>query len=494
MTDASILSSPSLLPFERVRELHIGEAELLTQESPGTLLALALPARAGADRLREADTSWETVGFVLANQYMRDFFLKPKLRGSFERMIDGELRHPGFWQQNHDGVYAALERTYVADCFALFREDFSRLSVRDLQQRFIALYRQSYVLELWGLRQEEVILCTDELVATYQQKDPSLAASMREYLLAPRLNYLQQHDLALAEIGIKGVSLPALREHAQRFFWLRSNYVHASDLSAHDFRSMLLEMGETPEALRAHVAHIRALVDGIAQEQTRLWPQIRAAVDERTCAALRIGNSYAVWREQRKHQNLLWFAVLQRFIDLFVARFGEEEHRVRSLLPEEFLHAFEDVSVLSVSDARVAGVAGVWNEGKEGIYTGSDYQEILQAYEKAITVEAAQELSGLQAASGVAEGPVMIIRDPMKDVFPAGSVLVTSMTRPEFVPLMKRAVAVITDEGGMLSHAAIISRELGIPCVVGTKHATRALRSGQRVRVDGGTGHVNVIG
>jgi len=74
----------------------------------------------------------------------------------------------------------------------------------------------------------------------------------------------------------------------------------------------------------------------------------------------------------------------------------------------------------------------------------------------------------------------------------AGEILVTRMTSPDWVPLMRRAAAVVTDAGGMTSHAAIVSRELGIPCIVGARDATVRLRDGLEVTVDGARGTVVV--
>ena len=67
------------------------------------------------------------------------------------------------------------------------------------------------------------------------------------------------------------------------------------------------------------------------------------------------------------------------------------------------------------------------------------------------------------------------------------------MTRPEFLPLLRQAKAIITDEGGLTCHAAIISRELGIPCIIGTKMATRILKDGDLVEVDANKGIVRKI-
>jgi pyruvate,water dikinase len=100
-------------------------------------------------------------------------------------------------------------------------------------------------------------------------------------------------------------------------------------------------------------------------------------------------------------------------------------------------------------------------------------------------------IKGQGAAPGIASGKVAIIRDA-KDTgaVKEGDILVTRMTNPDMVPAMRKVAAIITDEGGMTCHAAIVSRELGTPAVVGTKTATQQLTNGQMVTVDGELGIV----
>jgi pyruvate, water dikinase len=105
--------------------------------------------------------------------------------------------------------------------------------------------------------------------------------------------------------------------------------------------------------------------------------------------------------------------------------------------------------------------------------------------------ETIPSVRGLGASPGVAVGPVRLLASPAEGGrLQPGEVLVTRMTSPDWVPVMRKAVAVVTDAGGMTSHAAIVSRELGIPCVVGTRDATWRLQDGDRVRVDGALGMV----
>ena len=100
-------------------------------------------------------------------------------------------------------------------------------------------------------------------------------------------------------------------------------------------------------------------------------------------------------------------------------------------------------------------------------------------------------VDGLGASPGVVSGAVRLVHkldhlDQVQD----GDVMVTEMTMPDMVPAMKRAAGIVTDEGGMTSHAAIISRELGVPAVVGTGNGTRVLEDGQQVTLDGDKGTI----
>ena len=100
-------------------------------------------------------------------------------------------------------------------------------------------------------------------------------------------------------------------------------------------------------------------------------------------------------------------------------------------------------------------------------------------------------LTGAPASPGMASGPVKIVPEASQiDKVKTGDVLVAEMTTPDFVPAMKRAVAIVTDRGGRTAHAAIVSRELGIPCVVGAEGATTTLTDGQIITVDGSRGKV----
>jgi pyruvate,water dikinase len=102
-------------------------------------------------------------------------------------------------------------------------------------------------------------------------------------------------------------------------------------------------------------------------------------------------------------------------------------------------------------------------------------------------------VTGLGVSPGIVDGTVRVVTDPaFADVEP-GDVLVSATTDPSWCSIMFVSAALVVDLGGMLSHAAVVARELGIPCVVNANDATKRLRTGDRVRVDGGNGVVEVL-
>ncbi|MBU1178217.1 hypothetical protein KJ903_03270 [Patescibacteria group bacterium] len=103
-------------------------------------------------------------------------------------------------------------------------------------------------------------------------------------------------------------------------------------------------------------------------------------------------------------------------------------------------------------------------------------------------------LKGIPASQGIAQGKVKIIKGSQDSrKFNRGDILVTRITDPTMVAMIARAGAIVCDIGGIVSHPSIVSRELGIPCVVNTKEATKKLKDGMMVKVDGDKGEIYCV-
>lgn len=140
---------------------------------------------------------------------------------------------------------------------------------------------------------------------------------------------------------------------------------------------------------------------------------------------------------------------------------------------------------------RHAFSALVFTRRKPAFYSGRLARQVQAAVTR---VDASQDITGQTAYPGKISGRVRIVLDPTRsNHFREGDVLVTRMTRPEFLPLMKKASGFVTDAGGILSHAAITAREMKKPCIIGTKVATQVLKDGDRVEVDAVKGVVRKL-
>lgn len=111
-----------------------------------------------------------------------------------------------------------------------------------------------------------------------------------------------------------------------------------------------------------------------------------------------------------------------------------------------------------------------------------------------------KEFKGVAAFSGVAKGKVVMLKESLSGVLQKdmqkiskGDILVTEMTSPDMVPAMKKSAAIVTDDGGMLCHAAIVAREMKKPCIIGTKIATKILKNGDFIEVNATNGIVKII-
>lgn len=159
----------------------------------------------------------------------------------------------------------------------------------------------------------------------------------------------------------------------------------------------------------------------------------------------------------------------------------------------------EEILKLAEIGERVEKHYGIPQDSEWGIENGKIYMlqsrpiTTIKKIKKEEDIEGDGELllEGLNASPGIAYGIVKIIRgEDELDKVKEGDILVTTMTTPDMVKAMKKAAAIITEEGGTTCHAAIVSRELGCPAVVGTKNATKVLRDGMMVTVDGVKGQV----
>ena len=188
------------------------------------------------------------------------------------------------------------------------------------------------------------------------------------------------------------------------------------------------------------------------------------------------------------------------------AYFEDTDRIVRGTLIKLFPKLGELACFISIEEVKSGNIPSkkslisrsnhyIFFEGE--IFTDISLEDFLSKHGLAIKkdeIRSANSLTGQTAMGGKAKGKVkVILSKKLLYTVREGDILVTSMTTPDFLPAMHEAAAYVTDEGGITSHAAIVARELGKPCVIGTKVATQVLKDGDLVEVDADKGIVMIL-
>jgi pyruvate,water dikinase len=201
-------------------------------------------------------------------------------------------------------------------------------------------------------------------------------------------------------------------------------------------------------------------------------------------------HTYLGLRETAKHYFMRGYALIRRVLLEF-----DRRHRLHGgvfyLIPEELprLAAGEDLRGLIAQRQHRRSVC-LSLEAPPVLFSDD-----LEALGRPAAVEGADSLQGVPLSAGCAEAPALVLQHPRAEEIPMEPyVLVCASTDPAWIPLFVRARAVVMESGGVLSHGAIVAREYGLPAVAGLPGVQHRLKTGQRLRVDGGRGTVTVLG
>lgn len=184
-------------------------------------------------------------------------------------------------------------------------------------------------------------------------------------------------------------------------------------------------------------------------------------------------------------------AVLVNNLKILFPSFGD---LVKFLLPEEVFSKVDNSALLEELKKRSLGFIYY----RDQLYPSGELENFFHSHgllmEQYDMGDNPNEIQGAIAQKGLARGRVALVFTAADlDKVKEGDILVSPMTRPEFLPTMQRALAFVTDEGGITCHAAIVARELNKPCIIGTKFATQVLQDGDEVEVDADKGIVRII-
>jgi rifampicin phosphotransferase len=231
------------------------------------------------------------------------------------------------------------------------------------------------------------------------------------------------------------------------------------------------------------LARLRALPDGDrkAEQAKRMIDRIQTFTGYREYPKYGMISRYFVYKQALLSEagRLVQAGVLREREDIFYLRFGELHDVVRTNhVDDQLIRERKDAfrSYQSLTPPRVLTSDG---EAVEGTYRRAGVP--------------AGALTGLPVSAGTVEGRARVILDMGEAELEAGDILVTAYTDPSWTPAFVAIDGLVTEVGGLMTHGAVIAREYGLPAVVGVEHATRLIQDGQRIRVHGTDGYIEIL-
>jgi phosphoenolpyruvate synthase/pyruvate phosphate dikinase len=398
----------------------------------------------------------------------------------------------------------------------LLDKDLSHYSNQDLLELFYKFTR--VYLDVWH---ESIFLDSfdyygEKILDDFLVKEGSEIGEKELDILLypPYLSFLQQEKLSLLMIAQKVLKNPRaikfilknknykkiaqkypfiekyLARHSKKYFWLHNDYAQVSYLGPqYFFRNLItiLRAGDLKEEIT-----LRNYERNLKRKKEKIFKKYNSSKNfKNTINFLAfLGN----FRDARKTYNQMAGNVLHKFALEFSKRTESKIEIIDNLFNWEIKNIFKlkPSFIKEVINRPTGRFYIIKTPTTYEVIKGKDSEKINNYVRELIGRES--KLEGKVAYAGFVRGRVKIIKD--KNDFwkmKRGDILVASNTRPEYVPIMKIAGAIISDEGGLTCHSAIVSRELKIPCIVGVQSATIVLKDGDLVEVDANHGIVEKI-
>lgn len=333
----------------------------------------------------------------------------------------------------------------------------------------------------------------NEAIKASKFKDPKTAVS--QLLMPDKLDIIKREELDLAKLAEKPTQ-EAMLEHVYKYAFLFYNsysetqnidFLHSRLKVVTPFAQLKKEFEDELLRRKAAQSKLEAKLDGetkcnVSFLRELAWERLELK-DKWAGAEFRF---ISIFKEIAKRMSVSLVDIFYTYSIPELLGFLQDGENV----DEDELRRRKGFYALKVKNSKVSTYSG---EQAEKLVV-----QLVPEYFKALD---STEIRGQVANPGKVQGKAHVVRvagiaelQQYIGSFQEGEVLVTTMTQPNMVPLMKKACAVVTDEGGMTSHAAVLSREFGVPCIVGTHVGTKAIKTGDLIEVDANKGVVRKLG
>lgn len=290
----------------------------------------------------------------------------------------------------------------------------------------------------------------------------------------------------------------AITRHLKQFAWIGSRQMWDTAWTQKDILQRIAELKKQGKDTSDELKKFKQSRRQAAKELKKAIRKLKLQPEERLSKLAEIAREYAYLRTYRTdsihYSNYQAGKMLRKIAKKLGITYTDvtlmSANEVRRSLEEKKLTVSREVLAERNKDYATLSLGCNFE-----VLSGADLQQLKKELRDLLAVQQATELKGNVAFAGKVTGRAKIVMTQFDlDKVQQGDVLVTVMTFPNYVSAMQRASAFVTDEGGILCHAAIVARELAKPCVIGTKTATKVFRDGDTIEVDAEKGIVRKVG
>lgn len=394
------------------------------------------------------------------------------------------------WRKNYENM---LEKYY-----GLFQEDFSEMSDKELIKKSNALFdlyinrvsMPGFIDGFMFYADKRFVFLIEKFCKKNNIPNPITIASTLTASTEPSFFNEEQKDLLkiikISENTKDKKANNLIEKHLLKYSWIKSGYYGYKEYT----REELLK--ELDDLIKSSVKIDNNFFIKNKESKKKLIKKYKFT--EEILAISELSELFIKWQDYRKIYTLTFVVLKEKILQEIARRKNIDFELLKYSLSSEIKNILNSDFDLRKLKERKRGCFLIHSNGKlKEIYTDKKAVDFRKKIAKK-TKKDVLEIKGMVASMGKITGIVKIVLsiknlNKVKD----GDILVSPMTRPEHISAMKKVGAIVTDDGGITCHAAIVSRELKKPCIIGTKIATQVLKDGDLVEVDADKGVVRII-
>jgi phosphohistidine swiveling domain-containing protein len=358
---------------------------------------------------------------------------------------------------------------------------------------FVSLYKESFSSSIF---MEAFDFVMPDLLNDRLSRYNITSGETADLIAIPEISYLsieEQHLIQLAMKQKEGTPIGAdLKNHFLQYEWLATGHAGKKKIQKDYFLKRINEL--EGKELEKELEKLRKYPETISKRKKSVLQRYK--LDKETLALLEIVDEISPLRDVRKENFVKGIFYAEDVMEEIAKRYGYTLPDLQCFEEKDILKlkAGKKISTDEIKRRKDAVLLNIhYSKGIWEIYSGKKAREY---HEKECKEEheSIDEIYGIVASIGKACGKAKIIYGEKGfSKMNKGDILVTGMTRPEMLPVMKKAAAIVTDEGGVTCHAAIVARELGIPCIIGTRIGSKVINDDDIILVDADVGLVKKI-